>query len=50
MKEYVVFEVDELNQIHYSYENATFTGITLEQLVKEIFYQKIIGERISFDV
>ena len=50
MKEYVVFEVDELNQIYYSYENATFTGITLEQLVKEILYHKIIGERVRFDV
>jgi hypothetical protein len=50
MKEYIVFEVDELNQIHYSYENATFTGITLDQLVKEILYHKIIGERVRFDV
>jgi hypothetical protein len=50
MKEYVGFELDDLNQIHYSYENATFTGITLDQLVKEILYHKIIGERVRFDV
>jgi len=50
MKEYVVLEIDELNMIHYTYETTTFSGITLEQLVKEIFYQKIVGERIRFDV
>ena len=50
MKEYVGFEVDELNMIHYSYETLNLSGITLEQLVKEIFYQKIIGERVRFDL
>lgn len=43
MKEYVGFEVDELNVIHYFYEKLYFTGITLEYLVKEILYQKFIG-------
>lgn len=50
MKEYVVFEVDELNMIHYSYETLNFSGITLEQFVKEIIYQKIVGVRVRFDV
>lgn len=50
MKEYVGFDIDELNTIHYSYETLTFSGITLEQLVKEILYQKVIGARIRFDV
>ena len=42
-KEYVGFEVDELNFIHYFYEKLYFTGITLEYLVKEILYQKFVG-------
>lgn len=50
MKEYVVFEVDELNQIHYTYGTLKFSGITLEQLVKEILYQKIVGASVQFDV
>lgn len=50
MKEYVVLEIDELNMIHYSYETLTFSGITLEQLVKEILYQKIVGVHVRFDV
>ena len=50
MKEYVGLEIDELNTIHYSYETLTFSGITLEQLVKEILYQKFVGARVRFDV
>ena len=50
MKEYVRFEVDDLNVIHYSYETLNLSGITLEQLVKEILYQKFVGERVRFDV
>jgi len=42
-KEYVGFEVDELNVIYYFYEKLEFLGITLEQVVKEILYQKFIG-------
>ena len=43
MKEYVGFEVDELNVIYYFYDKLEFSGITLEFLVKEILYQKFIG-------
>jgi hypothetical protein len=43
MKEYVGFEVDELNVIYYFYDKIEFSGITLEQVVKEILYQKFIG-------
>ena len=50
MKEYVGFEVDELNTIHYRYETLNLSGITLEQLVKEILYRKFVGERVRFDV
>ena len=50
MKEYVGFEIDELNTIHYSYETLNLSGITLEQFVKEILYQKFVGERVRFDV
>lgn len=50
MKEYVGFEIDELNQIHYSYETLKFSGITLEQLVKEILYHKFVGASVRFDV
>jgi hypothetical protein len=39
-----------LNQIHYSYETLNLSGITLEQLVKEILYQKFVGARVRFDV
>jgi len=42
-KECVGFEVDELNVIYYFYEKLEFLGITLEQVVKEILYQKFIG-------
>lgn len=50
MKEYVVFELDDLNIIHYTYETLNLSGITLEQLVKEILYQKFVGERVRFDL
>ena len=50
MKEYVGFELDDLNIIHYTYETLNLSGITLEQLVKEILYQKIVGARVRFDV
>jgi hypothetical protein len=50
MKEYIGFEIDELNIIHYSYETLNFSGITLEQMVKEILYDKIVGKCVSFDV
>ena len=42
-KEYFGFEVDDLNIIYYFYEKLEFSGITLEQVVKEILYQKFIG-------
>ena len=42
-KEYLGFEVDELNVIYYFYDKLEFSGITLEFLVKEILYQKFIG-------
>lgn len=42
-KEYVGFEVDELNVIYYFYEKLEFSEITLEQVVKEILYQKFVG-------
>ena len=42
-KEYFGFEVDELNVIYYFYEKLELSGITLEQVVKEILYQKFIG-------
>jgi len=42
-KEYFGFEVDDLNVIYYFYEKLEFSGITLEQVVKEILYQKFIG-------
>ena len=42
-KEYLGFEVDELNVIYYFYEKLEFSGITLEFLVKEILYQKFVG-------
>jgi hypothetical protein len=50
MKEYVLFEIDELNHIYYTYETLKFSGITLEQLVKEILYQKFVGASVRFDV
>jgi hypothetical protein len=50
MKEYVGIDVDDLNVIHYSYENLNLYGITLEQLVKEILYHKFVGARVRFDV
>ena len=50
MKEYVGFEVDDLNIIHYMYDTISLSGITLEQLVKEILYQKFVGARVRFDV
>ena len=50
MKEYVSFEVDDLNMIYYMYDTISLSGITLEQLVKEIFYHKFVGARVRFDV
>ncbi len=50
MKEYVGFDVDDLNVIHYRYDTISLSGITLEQLVKEILYQKFVGARVRFDV
>jgi hypothetical protein len=50
MKEYIGFEVDDLNVIHYEYDTISLSGITLEQLVKEILYQKFVGARVCFDV
>jgi hypothetical protein len=50
MKEYVGFELDDLNMIHYRYDTISLTGITLEQLVKEILYQKIVGTSVRFDL
>ena len=50
MKEYVGFDIDDLNLIHYRYVTLNLSGITLEQLVKEILYQKFVGERVRFDV
>lgn len=50
MKEYVGFEIDDLNVIHYRYETLNLSGITLEQLVKEILYHKFVGARVQFDV
>jgi hypothetical protein len=50
MKEYVGIDVDDLNVIHYSYEKLNLSGITLEQLVKEILYHKFVGARVRFDV
>ena len=46
-KEYVGFEVDDLNMIYYFYEKLEFSGITMEQVVKEILYQKFIGYGID---
>ena len=42
-KEYLGFEVDELNAVYYFYEKLEFSGIPLEQVVKEILYQKFVG-------
>ena len=42
-REYFGFEVDDLNVIYYFYEKLELSGITLEQLVKEILYQKFVG-------
>jgi hypothetical protein len=42
-KEYFGFEVDDLNVIYYFYEKLEFSGVTLEQVVKEILYQKFVG-------
>jgi hypothetical protein len=42
-KEYFGFEVDELNVIYYFYDKLEFSGITLEQVVKEILYHKYVG-------
>ena len=50
MKEYVGIDVDDLNAIHYTYETTTFSGITLEQLVKEILYHKFVGTGVRFDM
>ena len=50
MKEYVDFNIDDLNILHYTYETLSFSGITLEYLVKEILYRKFVGERVRFDV
>jgi hypothetical protein len=50
MKEFVEFEVDDLNMIHFTYETLNFSGITLEHLVKEIIYHKFVGPRVRFDV
>ena len=50
MKEYVGFEVDDLNIIHYIYDTISLSGITLEQLVKEILYHNFVGSRVRFDV
>lgn len=50
MKEYVGFEVDNLNIIHYTYDTISLSGITLEQLVKEILYHNFVGARVRFDV
>jgi hypothetical protein len=50
MKEYVGFDIDDLNIIHYMYDTISLSGITLEQLVKEILYQKFVGARVRFDV
>jgi hypothetical protein len=50
MKEYVGFELDHLNMIHYMYDTISLSGITPEQLVKEILYHKIVGERVRFNV
>ena len=47
MKEYFEFEVDELNVIYYFYEKLELSGITLEQVVKEILYQKFIGYGVN---
>lgn len=46
-KEYLGFEVDELNVIYYFYEKLELSGITLEQVVKEILYQKFIGYGVN---
>ncbi len=46
-KEYFEFEVDELNVIYYFYEKLELSGITLEQVVKEILYQKFIGYGVN---
>jgi len=46
-KEYVGFEIDELNVIYYFYEKLEFSEITLEQVVKEILYQKFIGYGVN---
>lgn len=46
-KEYVVFEIDEMNVIYYFYEKLEFSEITLEQVVKEILYQKFIGYGVN---
>jgi hypothetical protein len=46
-KEYFGFEVDDLNMIYYFYEKLELSGISLEQVVKEIFYQKFIGYGIE---
>lgn len=46
-KEYFGFKVDDLNMIYYFYEKLEFSGITLEQVVKEILYQKFIGYGID---
>ena len=50
MKEYVGIDVDDLNVIHYSYETLNLSGITLEQLVKEILYHKFVGTGVRFDM
>jgi len=50
MKEYVELDVNDINMIHYTYETLYFTGITLDQLVKEILYYKFVGEKVRFDV
>jgi len=50
MKEYVEFDVDDLNVIHYTYDTISLSGITLEQLVKEILYHNFVGARVRFDV
>ena len=42
-KEYFGFEVDDLNVIYYFYEKLEFSGVTLEQVVKEILYQKFVS-------
>lgn len=46
-KEYIGFDIDDLNLISYTYDTLYFSGITLEYLVKEILYRKFVGYGID---